>query len=345
MFFSVRSKRCSGRIWGAVGLAAVLVGDPMSPTATGAGAGTATPLESAVLAAVRDARFGETIDFGPYEDVCPYADFCPSPARAVADMPNVDVAVIELDFNGRAVNAANVPLSRDYPDGMVVPIDRSSPAGAGTFGASSVRWRRSTSTATTAAPSTRPPMAVSSPSKAGPTTRSATPADDIVAGRELAPIEFMAPYPASLFKLVVAFRIMSLVDAGKVALNQKTTYVATGGALPDESAQGEARMSECPEHGRAPRVTPKLVSSDVETRTIADWMEPRRSTITSRQPLEMTRGSGAGLTATPPRPSSSPGRGSVATTSTSTRSTNPSATFFEHRDRGMAAQFNRVRGG
>ena len=38
-------------------------------------------------------------------------------------MPNVDVAVIELDAAGNPVAAANVLFSRDYPDGKVVTLD------------------------------------------------------------------------------------------------------------------------------------------------------------------------------------------------------------------------------
>ena len=34
----------------------------------------------------------------------------------------------------------------------------------------------------------------------------------------------MAPYPASLFKIIVAFRIMRLVDLGQLSLDQTYTY-------------------------------------------------------------------------------------------------------------------------
>ena len=35
----------------------------------------------------------------------------------------------------------------------------------------------------------------------------------------------MAPYPASLFKLIVAFRIMRLVDLGQLSLDETYTYL------------------------------------------------------------------------------------------------------------------------
>jgi hypothetical protein len=52
----------------------------------------------------------------------------------------------------------------------------------------------------------------------------------------------MAPYPASLFKSMVAFHVMRMVDAGKISLDTEYTY-AIAGAEPD-------------------------------TRKIRDWMEP-----------------------------------------------------------------------
>ncbi len=84
----------------------------------------------------------------------------------------------------------------------------------------------------------------------------------------------MAPYPASLFKLTVAFRIMRLVDAGQLTLKQRYTYNATSDPLPDAAAKGEEEMSDRPIHGRAPRTSPRPTPGDAETRSIADWMEP-----------------------------------------------------------------------
>lgn len=247
---------------------------PLAGTGARADAGASSALQAAVLAAVRDARFGETIDFGPFEDVCPYASFCTRPAQPVAHMPNVDVAVIELDADGHAVGVADVLLSRDYPDGVVVPIDAS-------LGSSAVRWRRwdidryngGTFDQTTGQQLT---------AKGWTDNPALTGDDDIVPGRESAPLQFMAPYPASLFKLIIAFRIMRLVDAGQLSLKQRYTYIRTGGALPDDAAPGETQMAERPEHGRAPRVTPTPLAGDAETRTIADWMEPMITVSSNR---------------------------------------------------------------
>ena len=88
-----------------------------------------------LLAAVRSVKFDQVIDFGP-EGTCPGAAFCAFPAPPIADTPNVDVAVIELDPDGRPIDAADVLLSRDYPDGALVPIDRD----LGTTAVRFLRW-------------------------------------------------------------------------------------------------------------------------------------------------------------------------------------------------------------
>ncbi|WP_088891811.1 DUF4347 domain-containing protein [Leptolyngbya ohadii] len=171
-------------------------------------------LSRLVLKAVRQAKFDQVIDFGPVEDV-----FGPSPASRIAHTPNVDVAVIELDRNGKAKAVADVLLSRDYSKGLSVPINQNS-------GTDAVRWRKwdidrwnggtfddSGTQLTTKGWDTNPPF---------------TAADDIVSGRRNAPYQFMSPYPASLFKLLVAYYVMDLVDEGKLSLNQRYTYSVTG---------------------------------------------------------------------------------------------------------------------
>jgi hypothetical protein len=132
----------------------------------------------------------------------------------------VDVAVIELARDGRARRAANVLLSRDYPKGLVVPIDRD-------LGTSAVRFRRwdidryNGGTFASDGSQTATKGWTDNPPR--------TPADDIVAGREQAPVEFMAPYPASLFKLLVAFHTLRLVDRGILDLDAGYAYDPAGG--------------------------------------------------------------------------------------------------------------------
>jgi beta-lactamase class A len=181
-------------------------------------------LERELLGAVRSVAFDDVIDFGPVEDAC-----CPSPARRTAHPPNVDVAVIELGPSGRLRQAANVLQSRDYPAGVVVPIDEN-------LGASAVRFRRwdidRWNGGTFASDGTQ------SSSKGWKDGPGLTPADDIVPGRESAPLEFMAPYPASLFKLMVAFHVLRLVDRGVVDLDARYAYDVPA------SCGGEAARTE-----------------------------------------------------------------------------------------------------
>ncbi|MEY4388197.1 MAG: hypothetical protein RLY20_3480 [Verrucomicrobiota bacterium] len=191
----------------------------------------ASPLEEAVLDAVREAHFERVLDFGPANED---RDVAPGSARRVAHMPNVDVAVIQLDELGRAVASANILLSRDYPDGLIVPVDVSSGAATVRFRRWDIeRWNGGTFKPGSDAPLTKkgwtdhPPL---------------TDDDDIVPGRTNAPYQFMAPYPASLFKLLVAFHTMRMVDAGDITLDSQFTYTA-----PEKKA---------------------------ETRAIRDWIDP-----------------------------------------------------------------------
>ena len=167
-------------------------------------------LESTLIAAVRDAQFARVIDFGPGNENHPVR-----PAATVAHTPNVDVAVIQLDAAGQMVASTDVLLSRDYPDGLLVPLGKNSGAclvrfrrwdierwDGGSFSAEGKQLSRKGWT-------NNPPL---------------TETDDIVPGRTNAPYQFMAPYPASLFKLMVAFHVMRMVDAGKVTLDTDYIY-------------------------------------------------------------------------------------------------------------------------
>ena len=178
-------------------------------------------LEAALLEAVRAQHFDQVVDFGPVEGACPGSSWCPGPAATIAHTPNIDLAVIAHDRSGRPRAAAGVLLSRDYPDGVGVPIGDD-------LGTDAVRWRRwnpdrwnggtfsetDGSQTSTVGWRDNPPL---------------TEADDIVPGREKATIEFMSPYPASTFKLLVAFQTMRLVDRGRVDLDRDYRYTRADG--------------------------------------------------------------------------------------------------------------------
>ena len=131
-------------------------------------------------------------------------------------MPNIDLAVIALDDRA---GPGPWPMSccrGDYPAGVGVPVGDD-------LGTDDVRWRRwdadrwnggtfsekDGSRASTVGWKDDPPL---------------TAADDIVPGREKAPLEFMAPYPASMFKLMVAFHTLRLVDRGAIDLDRPYRY-------------------------------------------------------------------------------------------------------------------------
>jgi beta-lactamase family protein len=111
----------------------------------------------------------------------------------VARPPHVDLAVIDLDAHGHPRAAANVLLSPGYQAGVAVPLDDD-------LAATSVRFRR-----------------WGMPG-------------DVVRGREGARLEFTAPYPASLFKLVVAFHVLALADRGVIDLDARYAYEPVAGA-------------------------------------------------------------------------------------------------------------------
>ncbi|MGH3488972.1 MAG: serine hydrolase [Actinopolymorphaceae bacterium] len=114
-------------------------------------------------------------------------------------MPNVDAAVIELDESGHPSAVANVVLNADHPHGSVVPIGEN-------LGTTKVRWRRWDI-------------------DAWEVGRAGT--EDVVGGREDAPLEFMSPYPASVVKLMVGFGVLRAVDRGQLSLDDRLSYSGT----------------------------------------------------------------------------------------------------------------------
>jgi hypothetical protein len=115
--------------------------------------------------------------------------------------PNLDAAVIELDAAGRPVAMADVLLSPQYPNGVVVPLDKKG------LSTDKVRYRWWDDDEWDA--------------NGGKGTR------DVLAGREGAPIDFSSPYPASVLKLMVGFGVLRLVDQGRVALDGDYAYEPT----------------------------------------------------------------------------------------------------------------------
>ncbi len=180
----------------------------------------ASPLESVLLKAVQAARFNEVIDFGAGNEAYPVKAHLHLPAARIAHLPNVDVAVIQLDRQGRMVDRAEVLLSRDYPEGVVVPLDPD----RGAVGVRFLRWDIERSDGGTFSKDDGRQI-----TKKGWTNDPAlTPDDDLVAGRTNVSLQFMAPYPASLFKTMVAFHVLRMADAGKISLDSDFVYNPPG---------------------------------------------------------------------------------------------------------------------
>lgn len=179
------------------------------------GADGLTPLERGLRAALVEARFDQVMDFGPEaEDVCPKEGPCPS--TPLARLPSVDLAVIAFP-EGCPPAGASVVLSADLPEGRVNAID---PV---TLQVTGVRFRRwdinrwnrgagASDGARSRAP--EPPL---------------TAADDLVPGQT--GVDFLVPYPASNFKLLVAVQALRLVDQGALALDGQVFYEGAGRPL------------------------------------------------------------------------------------------------------------------
>ncbi len=174
-----------------------------------------TPLETALLNAVRAEHFEHVIDFGAGNENRPVKAHLGLPAKQIAQPPNVNVAVLQLDAQGNLVDRAYVLLSRDYPDGLVVPLDKN-------LGASSMRFLRWDIDRSNGGKFSGDGTRTSE--KGWTNNPPLTDGDELVPGRTNATIQFMAPYPASLFKSMVAFHVMRMIDAGKVSLDSDYVF-------------------------------------------------------------------------------------------------------------------------
>ena len=139
-------------------IASLMMLDALSPLSA-----APSRLEAALLDAVRQAHFEQVIDFGAGNEDHPVRAHLGISASRIAHPPNMDVAVIQFDAAGRLVDRADVLLSRDYPDGLIVPLDPDRGAAACGFCAGILSVR-------TAAPF-RVMTAINSRPKAGRTIR------------------------------------------------------------------------------------------------------------------------------------------------------------------------------
>lgn len=153
-------------------------------------------LAKQLRSALRDIRWKRIHDFGPEENVFPEGQ-----APVLSERPNLDLAVIALDGEGNLLDAANVVLSRDQPHGLISKLDTN-------LSTTNIRWQRWNQ-------------------KRWDGARSwITTPDDLPAGEQLgtspsseAETVFMSPYPASLFKLPLAFFLLEETATERIALS------------------------------------------------------------------------------------------------------------------------------
>ncbi|MFI5954877.1 serine hydrolase [Cryptosporangium sp. NPDC051539] len=218
----MRKQKWNRLVAGALGVA--LVGAAVSSASGAAAAETSaarsTAADAALAAGLQRAvdgqQFAQVLDTTPPDSAAAAqlyrTELAPSEeksgtvktlaaAEPIHQTPQLDASVIKLDRSGRPVAAADVLLSPQYPNGKVVALD------ANLF-TDQVRWRQWDD-------------ATWDDNNGQGTT-------DVVPGRESAPIDFMSPYPASTLKLMVAFGILRMIDAGELTLKDTYTYTPVG---------------------------------------------------------------------------------------------------------------------
>lgn len=194
--------------------ATVLTGAVTGVSAAEAESGVGLRLAEQLRRAVVEQNFKDVLDLTPPELVAASRAGAPekydsvpaerarrlsaAEARPLHQTPNMDLAVIELDAFGRPAAVADVLLSPQYPQGVVVPLDRAE------LSTDQVRYRWWDDTEWDV--------------NGGRGTR------DVLPGRENAPIDFSSPYPASVLKLMVGFGVLRLADAGRVDLDGVYDY-------------------------------------------------------------------------------------------------------------------------
>ncbi len=114
-------------------------------------------------------------------------------------LPNLDLSLIVFPKDGPVI-FGNIIASRDYPNGVAATFDPN------TFNVNSIRWRQD-----------------QGPSgcwdQASWTYEQFL---DLLPGQ--AGLNFISPYPASLFKLLIGVEVMIWVESGHLSLNQIVTY-------------------------------------------------------------------------------------------------------------------------
>jgi len=155
-------------------------------------------LSQGLALAVREAGFDHLVDFENR------SGGLAQPAQA---LPNLDVAIIELDRSGRITRVANVLYDRDSPDGFQVSVD---PDTLQTRAVQFAQWRLDR-------------WDNQGAWDAGPAP------DDVLFDPGHVDKSYMTAYPASVLKLMVGYGILRLVDRGDLALDTTISYHTVAG--------------------------------------------------------------------------------------------------------------------
>lgn len=144
---------------------------------------------------LRSVRWKRIHDFGPDENSFPEGR-----APALQDPSNIDLSVLAIDAEGQVFDAANVVLSRDQPRGLISRLDND-------LNSTNITWQRWDQARWDG---TKPWISSSNdlPKKQHIKPQTGLNGDAI----------FMSPYPASLFKLPLAFFLLEDVSAGRLEL-------------------------------------------------------------------------------------------------------------------------------
>ena len=145
---------------------------------------------------LRDFRWRSIHDFGAVED-----SFPENSAPVLTVPPNLDLAVLVLNQLGEISKAANVIISRDYPQGLISNLDNN-------LTTRNITWQRWDQKQWDG---TRPWI---SSSDLLPEKKRIHDQSDIVGNGV-----FMSPYPASLFKLPLSFFLLEEVSSKRLDLS------------------------------------------------------------------------------------------------------------------------------
>ncbi len=178
------------------------------------------PLEQILLKALRAAEFEKVLDYGPVEGISKPEKGVFTTPSPISFTPNIDLAVFRLGKEGQLLETANVILSPEFPEGRVVrPGGINWKPDINFISWDKNRWIGSFLTENPLEQGHKPPVNFYPPRFQ----------EEVLAGAEGNRDFFLSPYPASNFKLLVAFYIMRLIDQGEMDLEDFYFYRPPGG--------------------------------------------------------------------------------------------------------------------